>query len=295
MTKAMPADPVSIKARERQPKAAVIVADELRRQIVSGRLRPGDKLQPENVLQTEFKVSRPTLREALRILESESLITISRGKYGGARVTSVDIRTLASQVGMYLQIQGTTLEEIWFARIIIEPPAAALLAANPHEQAFVELEANIAAAREASQSDLLRYADLSAGFSLLLMRLSANKPLHLLGSLIYDIIRRQHENVTLRTLSKASVHKLRLESIESREKAVALMRHGEAARVETFWREHLYHMRDLVLSEYNTSTTIEMLNHQLPLDRTPNISRKESRPSFDLGPQSISDRSGTGS
>jgi len=94
---------------KKKRKAAVIVAEELRRQIVTGTLRPGDKLKPENELQTEFGVSRPTLREALRILESESLITIIRGKYGGARVTTVEIDAIAGQVGVFLQIQGTTL------------------------------------------------------------------------------------------------------------------------------------------------------------------------------------------
>ena len=52
-------------AKVRRPKAGETVAAELRRQIVTGRLRPGDKLQPEAVLQSEFAISRPTMREAL--------------------------------------------------------------------------------------------------------------------------------------------------------------------------------------------------------------------------------------
>src|ERR1700709_1951474 len=85
-------------AQVKRPKASVIVAAELRRQIVTGRLKPGDKLHPENILQVEFAISRPTLREALRMLEAESLITIIRGKHGGARVTSIDLGAIASQV-----------------------------------------------------------------------------------------------------------------------------------------------------------------------------------------------------
>ena len=59
-------------APRRRPKAAEMVAAELRRQIASGRLKPGDKLHPENVLQVEFAISRPTLREALRLLAAEA-------------------------------------------------------------------------------------------------------------------------------------------------------------------------------------------------------------------------------
>src|SRR2546423_14271948 len=110
----------------RLPKAGELVAAELRRQIVTGRLKPGDKLVPENVLQAEFAISRPTMREALRILESESLITIGRGKHGGARVSAIDLGSGSRQGGGVLQIEGTTLQDVWLARTIIEPPAAGM-------------------------------------------------------------------------------------------------------------------------------------------------------------------------
>jgi GntR family transcriptional repressor for pyruvate dehydrogenase complex len=246
--------------RGKKPKAAEIAAAELRRQIVTGRLKPGDKLHPESILQTEFNISRPTLREALRLLESESLITISRGKHGGARVISLDLGAAARQVGVFLQIGGTTLHDVWLARTVIEPPAAALLAAIRNPVALAELEANIEEARVAAKNDLLRYADLSAEFSLLITKHCGNKTLHLLASLIYDIIRKQHEHVTARTLSKASVDKLRQESIRSRVKALSLLRAGKATALETFWRSHLEHMRDLVLATYKGSATIDVLN-----------------------------------
>jgi DNA-binding FadR family transcriptional regulator len=245
---------------ERHPKAAEMVATELRRQIITGQLKPGDKLHPENVLQTEFAISRPTLREALRLLESELLITITRGKHGGARVNSIDLGAAARQVGVYLQIAGATLQDVWLARTIIEPPAVGLLTALRNRTAFAELEANIAAAREVAQRDPMRYADLSAEFSMLIARHCGNKTLYLLAALIHDIIRRQHQHVTARTLAKAGVEKLRLGSIRAREAALELMRSGTPAAAESFWRAHLEHMRDLVLSAYKGPMTIDVLS-----------------------------------
>ena len=246
--------------KPKQMKAAEFIASQLRQQIVMGKLKPGDKLHPENVLQTEFEISRPTLREALRILESESLITISRGKYGGARVISIDLNAATRQVGVYLQIKGTTLHDIWLARTVIEPPAAGLLASINSPVAWTELQNNIDAAREAAQNNLLKYADLSAEFSLLITKHCGNQTLHLLASLISDIIRKQHEHVTASTISKSSVHQLRLESIRSREKVLSMMRKGKAVAAEQFWRLHLDHMCDLVLSQYKPSMTIDVLN-----------------------------------
>ena len=246
--------------KPKQMKAAEFIASQLRQQIVMGKLKPGDKLYPENVLQTEFEISRPTLREALRILESESLITISRGKYGGARVISIDLNAATRQVGVYLQIKGTTLHDIWLARTVIEPPAAGLLASIKSPIAWTELQNNIDAAREAAQNNLLKYADLSAEFSFLITKHCGNQTLHLLASLISEIIRKQHEHVTASTISKASVHQLRLESIRSREKVLSMMRKGKAVAAEQFWRLHLDHMCDLVLSQYKPSMTIDVLN-----------------------------------
>ena len=244
----------------RRPKAAEVVAAELRHQIVTGCLKPGDKLQPESVLQSEFAISRPTMREALRLLESESLISISRGKHGGARVSSIDLRAISRQVGVFLQVEGTTLPDVWFARAVIEPPAAGLLAAQRDPVVMAALEANILEARQAAQTDLLRYADLSAEFSLLITRHCGNKTLHLLAALLFDIIRRQHENVTERTREKRGVGLLRQESLRTREEAVRMMRLGQVAEVERFWRVHLEHMRDLVLAAYEGPMTIDVLN-----------------------------------
>jgi DNA-binding FadR family transcriptional regulator len=244
----------------KRPKASEMVAAELRRQIVTGRLKPGDQLQPESVLQSEFAISRPTMREALRLLESESLISISRGKYGGARVSSVDLGSISRQVGVFLQLEGTTLPDVWFARTVIEPPAAGLLAAQRDPAVLAELEHNIGQAHEAARSDLVRYADLSAEFSLLITRHCGNKTLHLLASLIYDIIRLQHEHVTERTREKASVDALRQESLRTRQEALAMMRAGQVAQVERFWRSHLERMRSLVLAAYEGPMTIDILH-----------------------------------
>ena len=255
-----------------------MVAAELRRQIVTGQLKPGDKLHPENVLQTQFAISRPTLREALRLLESESLIAIRRGQHGGAHVTAMDFGAAARQVGVFLQVQGTTLQDVWVARTIIEPPAAGLLAARRDPVAIAELEANIDAAREAARSDPIRYADLSADFSMLIAKHCGNKTIHLLAALIHDIIRRQHEHVTAKTLSKAGVDTLRQASVRSREKALALMRSGTPTQAEKFWRQYLEDIRDLVMVAYREPTTIDVLNDPVARLRPVGNVRRKVRP-----------------
>jgi len=119
----------------RVPKTAELVAAHLRNQIVRGQLVEGDSLPPEAELMADFGVSRPTLREAFRVLESESLITIRRGARGGAKVHGISPTTAARYAGLLLQARGTTLADVYQCRIILEPAAARLLAERPTELA----------------------------------------------------------------------------------------------------------------------------------------------------------------
>ena len=77
-----------------------------------------------------FEVSRPTVREALRILESESLIAVKRGANGGAKVERPDVSVTARHAALWLRTQQTPLADVFEARRVIEPAAAGLLAAN---------------------------------------------------------------------------------------------------------------------------------------------------------------------
>ena len=80
----------------------------------------------------QFGVSRPTLRKAFRILEAEDLISVKRGSRGGARVTQPSLSVAARYVGLLLQVQGTTIADVYEARMVLEARACArLLARRP--------------------------------------------------------------------------------------------------------------------------------------------------------------------
>jgi DNA-binding FadR family transcriptional regulator len=112
----------------RVPKTAELVASHVRRRIVLGELTEGDALPSESALMEEFEISRPTLREAFRILESEGLITVRRGARGGARVQEPSSDVVARYAGLVLQHRGATVADVLNARVIVEAPAARMLA-----------------------------------------------------------------------------------------------------------------------------------------------------------------------
>lgn len=106
---------------------AEVIADELRRSIVHDG-HPGDYLMAERSLIERYAVSRPTVREALRILEFEGLVEIRRGIRGGAVVREPAVEDLAFRVALFLQLREATLDDIHLVRSIVEPAAARLAA-----------------------------------------------------------------------------------------------------------------------------------------------------------------------
>src|ERR1700735_999220 len=124
----------------RVPKAGEMVASHLRRQIVLGELKEDDQLPSESVLMEEFGVSRPTLREAFRILEAEGAITVRRGVRGGARVQVPDVKVAARQAGLVLQYRGALLPDVYEVRAILEPAAARMAATRRTSADLTRLE-----------------------------------------------------------------------------------------------------------------------------------------------------------
>ena len=115
-----------------------LLADDLREQITSGQLRPGERLPTEPEMCVRSGVSRSTVREALRLLASQHLIVTTRGVTGGSYVAKPDAATLAESLsrGVNLMVIATPvgIAELLEVRDLVEVPAAGL-AARRHTDA----------------------------------------------------------------------------------------------------------------------------------------------------------------
>jgi DNA-binding FadR family transcriptional regulator len=107
-----------------QFRVAETVAAELRERILSSRI-PDGPLPKQESLMAEFGVSAPSIREALRILDAEGLITVRRGKIGGATVHRPDASTASFAIGLALQGQRVTVTDLAQALLVFEPHCVA--------------------------------------------------------------------------------------------------------------------------------------------------------------------------
>jgi DNA-binding FadR family transcriptional regulator len=123
------------------------VALELRRYLEREGLRPGDRIGTEQELAAEFGVSRPTLREGLRLLASSHLIRVGRGRAGGifvARTPSEGMsRNVTESISMMLATETVSVRELLDARMFLEVPLAGLAAANATDETAAALQAAI--------------------------------------------------------------------------------------------------------------------------------------------------------
>lgn len=117
-----------IRRQVHQPRIGEIVARALRQRILDGTLPDGAALPRQEDLMLEFGVSRPSLREALRELETEGLISIRRGNVGGAVVQLPSATTIAYMLALALQTERAGIYDVSEALRHLEPLCAGLCA-----------------------------------------------------------------------------------------------------------------------------------------------------------------------
>src|SRR5438067_3589103 len=239
----------------RVPKTAELVAAHLRNQIVRGQLVEGDSLPPEAELMAEFGVSRPTLREAFRVLESESLITIRRGARGGARVHGISPTTAARYAGLLLQARGTTIADVYQCRIILEPAAARLLAEKPSKQALAALKKSLQEQREVI-GEAPAFPLATARFHEEILALSANATLGVLGGMLSEIID-LHAAATL--APGPTPPEVARRTCEEHERLVELIEAGDGDGAEGHWRRHLEQGANSMLKGLGAKKVLDLL------------------------------------
>lgn len=228
----------------RAPKTAELIATHLRRQIVRGELPPGRTLPPEVQLMEQYGVSRPTLREAFRILEAETLIRVRRGSRGGAQVVAPDVSVAARYVGLLLQVQGTTINDVYQARMISEPPCARLLAEVRTKQDIADLNDVVdqlkaeVAAEDTFVPDPDKWSSLTYRFHQLILERCGNRTLAIQGAVLQDIVA-THLRTRIQGYGRNDTPERFRRVISSFKKLIRLVESGNGAAAEKHWHSHM--------------------------------------------------------
>jgi GntR family transcriptional regulator, transcriptional repressor for pyruvate dehydrogenase complex len=140
------------------------IARRIRAHLEQHGLRPGVRIGTEQTLAREFGVSRPTLREALRLLSASHLIRVGRGRAGGVFVANTPnegmSRTLSESIATMLATDSVSLHQLLDARQFLEVPLAGMAAEHASEPTVDALERAVADAEGRDPAgDEFRLAD----------------------------------------------------------------------------------------------------------------------------------------
>lgn len=227
----------------RQPRLAEMVADVLRGRILSGEMADGSMLSKQEELIDEFSVSKPSIREALRILETEGLITVLRGNIGGAIVHVPQTSGAAYMLGLVLQSKKVNLRDVGEALKSIEPICASLCAERADRATAVlpKLRALQEASIECIESDVLRFTNLARQFHETIVASCGNQTMiQLVGAL--EAVWTAHEEQWAKEISDDGEFPkivVRRNSLKAHEKIMTMIEEGKGDVLGSFVRKHL--------------------------------------------------------
>ena len=167
-------------AARKNEKVTDLIIGQIRDAVLSGQLKPGDRLASEKELVSQFDVSKATLREALRALEVMGLVESRKGASGGVFITQVELQTTIHSMMNFLHFQSLSISEITMIRFMLEPNIARLVVAKISEEDLETLQSFI----NSEESDIRNNKKKDIGFHRYLARITNNSMLILIVDFI---------------------------------------------------------------------------------------------------------------
>ena len=215
-------------------RTADVLAAKLRRRIVDGDLDQGDRLMTEPELERTYGVSRPTIRQALSMLEREGLIVVRHGARGGAVVRRPSVEIAARYAGYVMQSRGVRLADVYASRMQFEPPVVRELAARHSREDVKVLRALIQAEDEGGYDPI----DAPERFRRTLAELSPNAANAVFLAVLGEIAHQQGV-LTRKRRTPADVQRFIEVGHQMRSELVDLIEAGDADAAEALWRDYI--------------------------------------------------------
>ena len=203
------------------------IATEIKKMIVGGILKPGDKLPSESEIARQFNVGRQTVREALRMLELSGFLTVHKGGGGGSVITNTIINTIRKSFMDAVQMHNISVGELTVARAEVERLVICHAVENATEEDIAALKENISKGSKVIASGVQAFEE-NMDFHVLLAKAAKNAVFTIvmesIMAIVSDFLSRipQTLEISKRILKE---HELMVDAIAERDKdrAVELM------------------------------------------------------------------------
>lgn len=232
------ADVSEVRFQPVQPvRAYERIVEQVEEAVLRGDLLPGSRLPSERELMTQFSVSRSTVREALRVLESGGVVRSRPGDPHGPEVLPFSSGTLRKQMMRLAHVDGVTLAELVAFRMVLDGSANELAAALRTAEQLAEMEARLADMRAALDLGYEQFSEADVAFHEAVARASGNGLLQVCA----DVVR----GVVLGLIADKIEHSpdsrsLMEESLHHHAEVFAAVRDGDGRQASRLARANLY-------------------------------------------------------
>lgn len=165
------------------------IVEQIERAIISGEISVGSQLPSERELMVQFSVSRPTVREALRVLQSMGLIESRPGTRGGPLVLAPSSKTLGRSFRNLIGTDALTVSELVQFRVVLEGSASMLAALHHTDEQLNRMRSAIEKMAAAASDNDENFADVDLEFHEAIWAASGNSILEMSGQAVSGVLR----------------------------------------------------------------------------------------------------------
>jgi DNA-binding FadR family transcriptional regulator len=187
------------------------ICDQVRRQMSSGALRPGDKLPAERELAVEFGVSRTAVREALRSLEIAGIVGLQKGVKGGAFILKGDLELITRSMSDMFYLGRISLDSLTETRTLVMGAAVGLVSRRITPELLAAMEQNVEKLASLPRlSSATKRIEISADFYDLVAEATGNELLQVIVQSLSSLVLQRVEARQMNAMPDLLAHRKRL-------------------------------------------------------------------------------------
>jgi GntR family transcriptional repressor for pyruvate dehydrogenase complex len=218
-------------------RAYEAIVQQVEMAIRNGDLMPGDRLPSERELMSQFALSRSTIREALRVLESNGLVRSRPSDQRGAEVLAFSTHALSQSIHSLVQLERLTLPDLIFFRMLVEGTLAGMAAGFRTDADLEKLKASIETMRSAASSNAEVYSQSDVAFHEAISEIAGNQLLIVCNGVVRASV---HNLIAEKIASGARRQEQMLEAVQRHEALYEAIRAGDPPGATRVSRTNLF-------------------------------------------------------
>lgn len=213
------------------------IVEQIEGAVVRGELRPGQRLPSERELVVQFGASRPTVREALRVLESSGVVRSRPGDPHGPEILPFSATGLSKQMTRLAQVDGMSIAELVSFRMILDGSASLLAARLRSDHELVEIERTVAVMEQAVDLGFEEFSAADVAFHDAVARASRNALIQVCNTVVRGVVLSLISDKLARTRNTKALMR---ESLQHHQEVLAAIRLGDGPAAARISRRNLY-------------------------------------------------------